>query len=50
MFMLNGMGTFAWTFFITLPLTLFIHTSGHAFFALVFGENLFNKRTPQHAG
>lgn len=31
------MGTFVWAFFITLPLTLFIHASGHAFFAFLFG-------------
>ena len=31
------MGTFVWAFFITLPLTLLIHTGGHAFFAFLFG-------------
>jgi hypothetical protein len=31
------MGTFAWAFFITLPLTLLIHTGGHVFFAFLFG-------------
>lgn len=37
MFNLNDMVTFAWAFFITLPLTLAIHTGGHAFFARLFG-------------
>lgn len=38
MFNLSDMGTFMWAFFITLPLTLLIHTGGHAFFAYLFGR------------
>ncbi|OES45554.1 site-2 protease family protein [Domibacillus iocasae] len=38
MFNLSDMGTFMWAFFITLPLTLLIHTGGHAFFAYLFGS------------
>lgn len=38
MFGLNDMGTFVWAFFVTLPLTLLIHTAGHAFFARLFGS------------
>lgn len=38
MFTLNDMGTFVWAFFVTLPLTLLIHTGGHAFFAFLFGS------------
>ncbi|PWA07048.1 hypothetical protein DCC39_16935 [Pueribacillus theae] len=37
MFTLHDMGTFAWAFFITLPLTIIIHIAGHAFFAFLFG-------------
>ncbi|MBM7649830.1 hypothetical protein JOC78_002814 [Bacillus ectoiniformans] len=37
MFNLSDMVTFAWAFFITLPLTLIIHTGGHAFFIKLFG-------------
>ncbi len=37
MFTFEDMGTFIWAFFVTLPLTLLIHTGGHAFFALLFG-------------
>ncbi|WNS79443.1 hypothetical protein RRU94_18100 [Domibacillus sp. DTU_2020_1001157_1_SI_ALB_TIR_016] len=38
MFSLDDMGAFIWAFFITLPLTLLIHTAGHAFFARLFGS------------
>ncbi|MED0665841.1 hypothetical protein P4T04_05865 [Bacillus badius] len=37
MFTFNDIVTFVWAFFITLPLTLIIHTGGHAFFAWLFG-------------
>ncbi|WP_050182425.1 site-2 protease family protein [Domibacillus robiginosus] len=37
MFSFDDMGTFAWAFFIVLPLTLLIHSGGHAFFAYLFG-------------
>ncbi|RJS58844.1 hypothetical protein [Bacillus sp. PK3_68] len=39
MFTFHDMITFAWAFFITLPLTLIIHTGGHVFFAWLFGSS-----------
>ncbi|HZG70630.1 MAG TPA: hypothetical protein VEY51_03755 [Chondromyces sp.] len=37
MFTLEDMITFAWAFFIVLPLTALIHAAGHAFFIWIFG-------------
>ncbi|RHW41171.1 hypothetical protein D1B31_09555 [Neobacillus notoginsengisoli] len=37
MFSWNDLVTFCWAFFIVLPLTSFVHATGHTFFVVLFG-------------